>query len=187
MCRRYVEIGFESGIPVSVNGKRLSPGNLVAELNEIGGRHGIGRADLVEDRIVGMKSRGVYETPGGTILFTAARDLETLTLDRETLQLKDSLALKYAELVYSGRWFDPLRESMDAFMEKISQTTTGSVSLKLYKGSASVTGRKSPYSLYREDISSFESGEIYNHADAVGFIKLYGLPMRIRAMMEQGI
>ncbi|KAK2388384.1 argininosuccinate synthase, chloroplastic [Trifolium repens] len=183
----YVEIGFESGIPVSVNGKRLSPGNLVAELNEIGGRHGIGRVDLVEDRIVGMKSRGVYETPGGTILFTAARDLETLTLDRETLQLKDSLALKYAELVYAGRWFDPLRESMDAFVENISKTTTGSVSLKLYKGSASVTGRKSPYSLYREDISSFESGEIYNHADAVGFIRLYGLPLRIRAMMEQGI
>jgi argininosuccinate synthase len=187
ICCRYVEIGFESGIPVSVNGKRLSPGNLVAELNQIGGRHGIGRVDLVEDRIVGMKSRGVYETPGGTILFTAARDLETLTLDRETLQLKDSLALKYAELVYAGRWFDPLRESMDAFVENISKTTTGSVSLKLYKGSASVTGRKSPYSLYREDISSFESGEIYNHADAVGFIRLYGLPLRIRAMMEQGI
>ncbi|MCI00572.1 argininosuccinate synthase, partial [Trifolium medium] len=183
----YVEVGFESGIPVSVNGKRLSPGNLVAELNEIGGRHGIGRVDLVEDRIVGLKSRGVYETPGGTILFTAARDLETLTLDRETLQLKDSLALKYAELVYAGRWFDPLRESMDAFMENISKTTTGSVYLKLYKGSVSVTGRKSPYSLYREDISSFESGEIYNHADAVGFIRLYGLPLRIRAMMEQGI
>ncbi|PNY05609.1 argininosuccinate synthase chloroplastic-like, partial [Trifolium pratense] len=183
----YVEVGFESGIPVSVNGKRLSPGNLVAELNEIGGRHGIGRVDLVEDRIVGLKSRGVYETPGGTILFTAARDLETLTLDRETLQLKDSLALKYAELVYAGRWFDPLRESMDAFMENISKTTTGSVYLKLYKGSVSVRGRKSPYSLYREDISSFESGEIYNHADAVGFIRLYGLPLKIRAMMEQGI
>lgn len=187
MCCRYVEIGMESGIPVSVNGKRLSPGNLVAELNEIGGRHGIGRVDLVEDRIVGLKSRGVYETPGGTILFTAARDLETITLDRETLQLKDSLALKYAELVYAGRWFDPLRESMDAFMEKISETTTGSVTLKLYKGNVIVTGRKSPYSLYREDIASFESGEIYDHADAVGFIKLYGLPMKIRAMMEQGI
>lgn len=182
-----MEIGIESGIPVSVNGKRLSPGNLVSELNEIGGRHGIGRVDLVEDRIVGMKSRGVYETPGGTILFTAVRDLECLTLDRETLQLKDSLALKYAEMVYAGRWFDPLRESMDAFMEKITETTTGSVTLKLYKGCAAVKGRKSPYSLYREDISSFESGEMYNHADAVGFIRLYGLPMRIRAMMQQGI
>ncbi|XP_058787742.1 argininosuccinate synthase, chloroplastic-like [Vicia villosa] len=183
----YVEVGFELGFPVSVNGKRLSPGKLVAELNEIGGRHGIGRVDLVEDRIVGLKSRGVYETPGGTILFTAARDLETLTLDRETLQLKDTLALKYAELVYAGKWFDPLRESLDSFMEKISATTTGSVTLKLYKGNAIVTGRKSPYSLYREDIASFDTGEIYNHADAVGFIRLYGLPMRIRAMMEQGI
>ncbi|KAJ1396233.1 Rossmann-like alpha/beta/alpha sandwich fold [Sesbania bispinosa] len=183
----YVEVGFEAGIPVSVNGKRLSPGNLVAELNEIGGRHGVGRVDLVEDRIVGMKSRGVYETPGGTILFTALRDLECLTLDRETLQLKDSLALKYAELVYAGRWFDPLRDSLDSFMQKITETTTGSVTLKLYKGNAAVTGRKSPYSLYREDIASFESGDIYNHADAVGFIRLYGLPMRIRAMMEQGI
>lgn len=184
---RYVEVGFELGIPVSVNGKRLSPGNLVAELNEIGGRHGIGRVDTVENRIVGLKCRGVNETPGGTILFTAARDLESLTLDRETLQLKDSLALKYAELVYAGKWFDPLRESLDAFMEKVSATTTGSVTLKLYKGNASVTGRMSPYSLYRKDIASFEDGEVYNHADAVGFIRLYGLPLRIRAMMEQGI
>ncbi|XP_057438687.1 argininosuccinate synthase, chloroplastic-like [Lotus japonicus] len=183
----YVEIGIENGVPVSVNGKKLSPGNLVAKLNEIAGRHGIGRVDLVEDRIVGMKSRGVYETPGGTILFDAVRDLECLTLDRETLQLKDTLALKYAELVYAGRWFDPLRESLDAFMQKITETTTGSVTLKLYKGSAAVTGRKSPYSLYREDISSFDTGDLYNHADAVGFIKLYGLPMRIRAMMQQGL
>jgi len=143
-CCRYVEIGFELGIPVTVNGKRLSTGNLVAELNEIGGRHGIGRVDIVYNRIVGLKSRGVYETPGGTILFTAARDLERLTLNCETLQLKDSLALKHAELVYAGRWFYPLRESMDAFVEKISETTTGSVSLTLYKGSASVTGRKNP-------------------------------------------
>lgn len=139
-----MEIGFESGIPVTVNGKRLSPGNLVAELNEIGGRHGIGCVDIVENHIVGLKSRGVYETPGGNIFFTAVRDLESLTLDCEPLQLKDSLAIKYAELVYAGRWFDPLRESMDAFMEKISEITTGSVSLKLYKGSASVTGWKSP-------------------------------------------
>lgn len=182
-----MEIGIENGVPVSVNGKKLSPGNLVAKLNEIAGRHGIGRVDLVEDRIVGMKSRGVYETPGGTILFDAVRDLECLTLDRETLQLKDTLALKYAELVYAGRWFDPLRESLDAFMQKITETTTGSVTLKLYKGSAAVTGRKSPYSLYREDISSFDTGDLYNHADAVGFIKLYGLPMRIRAMMQQGL
>ncbi|KAE8688939.1 Argininosuccinate synthase [Hibiscus syriacus] len=183
----YVEIGIDSGIPVSVNGKSLSPASLLAELNEIGGRHGIGRIDLVENRLVGMKSRGVYETPGGTILFNAVRELETLTLDRETIQVKDSLALKYAELVYAGRWFDPLRESVDAFMEKITETTTGSVTLKLYKGSVSVTGRTSPYSLYREDISSFESGDIYNQADAAGFIRLYGLPMRVRAMLKKGI
>ncbi|OIW00274.1 hypothetical protein TanjilG_27525 [Lupinus angustifolius] len=183
----YVEIGIESGLPVSVNGKRLSPASLLAELNEVGGKHGIGRIDMVENRLVGMKSRGVYETPGGTILFAAVRELESLTLDRETIQVKDSLALKYAELVYAGRWFDPLRESMDAFMQKITETTTGSVTLKLYKGSVTVTGRTSPFSLYRQDISSFESGEIYNQADAAGFIRLYGLPMRVRAMLEQGI
>ena len=187
MSCRYVEIGIESGLPVSINGESLSPATLLTKLNEIGGRHGIGRVDMVENRFVGMKSRGVYETPGGTILFTAARELESLTLDRETIQVKDSLALKYAELVYAGRWFDPLRESMDAFMEKITQTTTGTVTLKLYKGSVTVTGRSSPYSLYRQDISSFESGQIYNQADAAGFIRLYGLPMRVRAMLEQGI
>ncbi|CAN1232012.1 Argininosuccinate synthase, chloroplastic [Linum grandiflorum] len=184
---RYVGIGIESGIPVSVNGKQLSPASLLTELNEIGGKHGIGRVDMVENRLVGMKSRGVYETPGGTILFCAVRELESLTLDRETIQVKDSLALKYAELVYAGRWFDPLRESMDAFMEKITATTSGSVTLKLYKGSVSVVGRTSPHSMYREDISSFESGDIYDQADAAGFIRLYGLPMRVRAMLEKGI
>ncbi|CAN1232028.1 Argininosuccinate synthase, chloroplastic, partial [Linum grandiflorum] len=183
----YVGIGIESGIPVSVNGKQLSPASLLTELNEIGGKHGIGRVDMVENRLVGMKSRGVYETPGGTILFCAVRELESLTLDRETIQVKDSLALKYAELVYAGRWFDPLRESMDAFMEKITATTSGSVTLKLYKGSVSVVGRTSPHSMYREDISSFESGDIYDQADAAGFIRLYGLPMRVRAMLEKGI
>ncbi|OAY54572.1 argininosuccinate synthase, chloroplastic isoform X2 [Manihot esculenta] len=183
----FVEIGIESGLPISVNGKKLSPASLLSELNEIGGRHGIGRIDMVENRLVGMKSRGVYETPGGSILFTAARELESLTLDRETMQVKDSLALKYAELVYAGRWFDPLRESMDAFMEKITEKTTGSVTLKLYKGSVSVTSRTSPNSLYRQDISSFESGQIYDQADAAGFIRLYGLPMKVRAMLEKGI
>ncbi|KAI3942309.1 hypothetical protein MKW92_041446 [Papaver armeniacum] len=164
-----------------------SPASLLSQLNETGGRHGIGRIDMVENRLVGMKSRGVYETPGGTILFSAVRELESLTLDRETIQVKDQLALKYAELVYAGRWFDPLRESMDEFMKKITETTTGSVTLKLYKGSVTVTGRTSPYSLYRQDISSFESGQIYDQADAAGFIKLYGLPMRVRAMLEKGI
>ncbi|GER42814.1 argininosuccinate synthase [Striga asiatica] len=184
---QYLKIGIVEGIPVSINGKELSPATLLSELNEIGGKHGVGRIDMVENRLVGVKSRGVYETPGGTILFAAARELESLTLDRETMQVKDSLALKYAELVYAGRWFDPLRESMDAFMKEITKTTTGSVTLKLYKGSVSVTGRESPYSLYREDISSFETGEIYNQADAAGFIRLYGLPMRVRAMLEKGL
>ncbi|KAG9141898.1 hypothetical protein Leryth_009279 [Lithospermum erythrorhizon] len=183
----YIKIGIVAGLPVSVNGNELSPATLLAELNEIGGRHGIGRADIVENRIVGMKSRGVYETPGGTILFAAVRELESLTLDRESMQFKDELALKYAELVYAGKWFDPLRESLDAFMQNITKTTTGSVTLKLYKGSVTVTSRESPYSLYRQDISSFESGEIYDQADAAGFIKLYGLPMRVRAMLEKGI
>nr|GMD90734.1 argininosuccinate synthase, chloroplastic [Ipomoea batatas] len=143
--------------------------------------------DMVENRLVGMKSRGVYETPGGTILFTAVRELESLTIGREAMQRKDSIALDYAELVYAGRWFDPLRESYDAFMKEITKTTTGSVTLKLYKGSVTVTGRQSPYSLYRQDISSFESGELYNQADAAGFIRLYGLPMRVRAMLEKGL
>uniref|UniRef100_A0A0C9S709 argininosuccinate synthase n=1 Tax=Wollemia nobilis TaxID=56998 RepID=A0A0C9S709_9CONI len=181
----YVEVGMVSGTPISVNGKELSPANLLAELNEIGGRHGIGRVDMVENRLVGMKSRGVYETPGGTILNAAVRELEGLTLDRETMQTKDTLALKYAELVYAGRWFDPLKYSIDAFMEKISHTTTGAVKLKLYKGAVSVASRTSPYSLYRQDISSFEEGSgIYNQADAAGFIRLYGLPIRVRAMLE---
>ncbi|KAJ8639468.1 hypothetical protein MRB53_016162 [Persea americana] len=183
----YIEIGIVSGLPVSVNGKELSPALLLSQLNEIGGRHGIGRIDMVENRLVGMKSRGVYETPGGTILFSAVRELESLTLDREAMQVKDSLALKYAELVYAGRWFDPLRQSMDAFMEKITETTTGTVTLKLYKGSVTAVGRKSPYSLYRQDISSFESGQIYDQADASGFIRLYGLPTRVRSMLEKGI
>ncbi|CAF2027894.1 unnamed protein product [Brassica napus] len=183
----YIEIGIESGLPVALNGKALSPATLLSELNTIGGKHGIGRIDMVENRLVGMKSRGVYETPGGTILFAAVQELESLTLDRESIQVKDSLALKYAEMVYAGRWFDPLKESMDAFMEKLTEKTTGSVTLKLYKGSVSVTGRKSPNSLYRQDISSFEGSEIYNQADAAGFIRLYGLPMRVRAMLEKGI
>eukprot|EP01018_Ginkgo_biloba_P034708 Gb_25840 [translate_table: standard] len=184
----YVEIGIVSGAPISLNDTELSPANLLAKLNEIGGRHGIGRVDMVENRLVGMKSRGVYETPGGTILNTAVRELESLTLDRETMQVKDTLAIKYAELVYAGRWFDPLRHSMDAFMEKITETTTGVVTLKLYKGSLTVTSRRSPHSLYRQDISSFEEGSgIYNQADAAGFIRLYGLPLRVRAMLQNGL
>lgn len=179
-------MGIVEGLPVSINDKELSPASLLTELNKIGGKHGIGRVDMVENRIVGMKGRGVYETPGGTILFTAVRELESLTLDREAMQTKDILALKYADLVFAGRWFDPLRESMDAFMKEITKTTTGSVTLKIYKGSVSVTSWESPNSLYRKDVSSFECGEIFNHADATGFIHLYGLPIKIRAMMEKG-
>eukprot|EP00271_Cylindrocystis_brebissonii_P015926 TRINITY_DN39003_c0_g1_i1.p1 TRINITY_DN39003_c0_g1~~TRINITY_DN39003_c0_g1_i1.p1 ORF type:complete len:485 (+),score=90.45 TRINITY_DN39003_c0_g1_i1:118-1572(+) len=181
----YVEIGFEKAIPVSVNGKTLSPADLLTELNEIGGRHGIGRCDMVENRLVGMKSRGVYETPGGTILVLACRELESLILDRETMQTKDTLALKYAELVYAGRWFDPLREAMEAFMVDVSKDTTGTITLKLFKGAMSVASRVSPNSLYRNDISSFEEGSgIYNQADAAGFIRLYGLPTRVKAMSK---
>ncbi|TVU34465.1 hypothetical protein EJB05_16298 [Eragrostis curvula] len=183
----YLEIGIVAGVPVSINGRDLSPASLLAELNEIGGKHGIGRIDMVENRLVGMKSRGVYETPGGTIMAAAVRELEALTLDRETMQWKDIVALKYAELVYAGLWFHPLRQGFDALMEKLTATTTGSVTLKLYKGSVNVVSRKSPYSLYREDISSFENGEIYNQADAEGFIRLYGLPTRVRAMLEKGL
>lgn len=184
----YVTIQIEKGLPVGYNGNKLSPATLLEELNELGGKHGIGRIDMVENRLVGMKSRGVYETPGGTILAVACRELEALTLDRESMQTKDMLALKYAELVYAGRWFDPLRESMDAFMEKMTETTTGEVTLKLFKGSVNVASRSSPNSLYREDISSFEEGSgIYNQADAAGFIRLYGLPTRVRAMQNNGL
>jgi len=184
----YVTIQIEKGLPVGCNGTKLSPATLLAQLNETGGKHGIGRIDMVENRLVGMKSRGVYETPGGTILAAACRELEALTLDRESMQIKDVLALKYAELVYAGRWFDPLRESMDAFMEKMTETTTGEVKLKLFKGSVTVASRTSPNSLYRQDISSFEEGSgIYDQADAAGFIRLYGLPTRVRAMQQQGM
>lgn len=183
----YVNIGIVAGLPVSVNGMELSPATLLSHLNEIGGKHGIGRVDMVENRLVGMKSRGVYETPGGTILFAAVRDLESLTIGREAMQRKDAIALDYAELVYAGRWWDPLRESYDAFMKEITKTTTGTVTVKLYKGSVTVTGRQSPYSLYRQDISSFESGQLYDQADAAGFIRLYGLPMRVRAMLDRGL
>ena len=182
----YVEIGIEGGLPVSVNGVAMSPATMLAELNDLGGKHGVGRCDMVENRLVGMKSRGVYETPGGTILTEAVRELELLCLDRETIAEKDRLAIKYAELVYAGQWICPLREGKDKFMEEVTKTVTGSVKLKLFKGSVTVASRVSPYSLYREDIATFEEGnEIYNQADAAGFIRLYGLPHRVRAMMKQ--
>jgi argininosuccinate synthase len=177
-----VTVGFEAGIPVSVNGKKTGPVELLETLNAIGSRHGVGRIDLVENRFVGMKSRGCYETPGGTILMAAIRELESLTLDRSTLHYKQKLALDYADLVYNGFWFTPLRESLDAFFESVSRTTTGEVTLRLYKGHLDPVSRKSPYSLYSLKIASFTMGADYDQKDARGFINLIGLPIQVRAL-----
>jgi argininosuccinate synthase len=179
----FVEVGFEAGVPVSVDGQCLPPVQLVELLNEIGGRNAIGRIDIVENRFVGMKSRGAYETPGGTIILEALRQLESLTLDRETAHFKETLALKYAELVYFGLWFTPLRESLDAFFAKTEENTTGSVKLALYKGNVSFVSRKSETSLYSADLSSFTMGTSYDQKDAAGFIKILGLPARVRAQV----
>lgn len=174
----YVEIGFQKGEPVSVNGKKMAPAALIEHLNKIGGRNGIGRVDIVENRLVGIKSRGVYETPGGTILYAAHRALESITLDKDTSHYKEIVSKKYAELVYNGQWFCPLKKALDAFVEKTQQRVTGTVRLKLYKGSCSVAGRKSPYSLYKKDLATFEEDTVYDQKDAEGFIKLFGLQMR---------
>jgi argininosuccinate synthase len=176
-----VTIGFEKGRPVSVSGKRMSGVKLLETLNKIGGEHGVGRIDLVENRFVGMKSRGCYETPGGTLIMAAHRELESLTLDRNTLHYKQKLALDYAEMVYNGLWFTPPREALDSFFETTSQTTTGEVTLRLYKGTFEPVSRKSPYSLYSLNIASFTMGADYDQKDAQGFINLIGLPIRVRA------
>lgn len=178
----YIEIEFESGTPVAVDGKKMSPANLIAYLNKIGGTHGIGRVDLVENRLVGMKSRGVYETPGGTILLRAHNELEELVLDRETLHFKETISLKYAELTYNGLWFTPLREALDAFVDSTQGPVTGSVRLKLFKGNIITAGRKSPFSLYREDFATFGQEDVYDQSDAKGFIHLYGLSLKVRAL-----
>ncbi|MCK4910606.1 MAG: argininosuccinate synthase [Thermodesulfovibrionales bacterium] len=178
----YVTIEYAKGNPVAVNGKKLTPAKLLKKLNELAGKNGVGRLDMVENRFVGMKSRGVYETPGGTLLHLAHRAVESLTLDREVLHMRDSLAPKYAELVYNGFWFSPERESLQTYMDNIQKTVTGTARLKLYKGSASVVGRKAPHSLYHKGFATFEADEIYNQADAEGFIKLNSLRMRIRKM-----
>jgi argininosuccinate synthase len=178
----YVEIEFETGVPVSVNGERLSPAKLVERLNAIGGAHGIGRVDLVENRLVGMKSHGVYETPGGTILLYAHRDLESLVLDHETLTFKQMAAIKYADLTYNGLWFTPLREALDAFVNSTQGPVTGTVRLKLYKGNILTAGRKSPFSLYREDFATFGQEDVYDQSHAEGFIRLYGLSLKVRAL-----
>jgi argininosuccinate synthase len=180
----YVEVYFEAGVPKRVNGEALGPVELVAKLNEIGAKHGIGRIDLVENRLVGMKSHGVYETPGGTILYRAHQALEQLCLDKETLHYKQVIALKYADLVYNGQWFTTVREALDAFVNVTQQNVTGSARLKLYKGNIILVGRKSPYSLYREDYATFGEEDVYNQKDAEGFIKLFGLPMKVSALLD---
>ena len=180
----YVEIEYARGDPVSVNGKKLSPAGLLQELNEIGGRHGIGRADVVENRYVGMKSRGVYETPGGTLLHVAHRALESITMDREVLRLRDSLVVRYAEMIYYGYWFSPEREVLQQTVDAAQKNVTGHVRLKLYKGNAIVAGRKSSSSLYDPKIATFEEGEGYLQADAEGFIKLNALRLRLRRLKQ---
>jgi len=181
----YVEIGFEEGIPVKLNGKRIDGVQLIEQLNSIGGVHSIGQTDIVENRLVGIKSRGVYETPGGTILVTAHRALEMLTLDRETMHYKQQVALKYAELVYYGQWFTQLREALDAFVNVTQRNVTGTVRLKLYKGRCSLAGIKSPKSLYRPDLASFKMGAEYDPTDAKGFIRLFGLQMKVSGIVNR--
>jgi argininosuccinate synthase len=178
----WIEIDFESGTPVAVNGEKMSPAALISYLNAVGGANGIGRTDLVENRLVGMKSHGVYETPGGTILLAAHNEIESLVLDRETIHFKDTAAIKYAELVYNGLWFTPLREALDAFVNSTQGPVTGKVKLKLYKGNIIISGRTSPFSLYREDFATFGQENVYDQSDAEGFIHLFGLSLKVRAM-----
>ncbi len=179
----YVEIGFEKGNPVSLNGKTLSALELFIRLNKMAGAHGIGRVDIVENRLVGMKSRGVYETPAGTVLVKAHQALESICMDKHTMHYKDFVAVKYAELVYNGMWFMQLRQAMDAFVQVTQQRVTGTVRLKFYKGNIIVAGRKSPFSLYREDYASFGEEDVYNQQDAQGFIQLFGLPLKVEALL----
>jgi len=180
-----VEIDFEQGVPCALNGKKMPLIDIITELNVVGGQNGIGIVDLVENRVVGMKSRGVYETPGGTILYWAHQELESLCLDRQTTTFKATISNKLAELIYSGEWFTPLREALSAFIDKTQQQMTGKVKLKLYKGNLTTMSLSSPYSLYDEDIASFETGDLYNHKDAEGFINLFTLPTKVRALMQQ--
>jgi argininosuccinate synthase len=178
-----VTISFEEGIPVAVNGARLSPATLVQTLNAIGGKHGVGRADIVENRLIGIKSRGVYETPGGTLLVTALKALESITLDRDSAHEKERIATRYAELVYNGQWFAPLREAFDSFAQTIAETVTGTVTLKLYKGNATIIARQSPHSLYQQNLASFDMTG-YDVTDSAGFIKLFGLQLRGRKRLS---
>lgn len=181
----YVTLRFEKGVPVAVDGQQMKGADIVRKLNKLGGENGIGLADLVENRLVGMKSRGVYETPGGTILYRAHQILETITLDRETQHYKEQAAIKFGELVYFGQWFTPLREALSAFVDKTQQTVTGEVRLKLYKGNIIGAGVSSPYSLYDPEIATFDEDEVYNQADSAGFINLFGLPLQVRAKLNE--
>jgi argininosuccinate synthase len=180
-----VTIGFVSGTPVSVNGEALDPVELILALNAIGGRHGVGRADIVEDRLIGMKSRGIYETPGGTLLYTALSELEMLVLDRRTLAAKDNIAPRYADLVYDGRWWTTEREAYDAFINVVQQRVSGTVSLKLFKGTVAIAGRQSEHALYDERFVTFGEDDVYQQSDAAGFIRLYGLSQRVRALKDR--
>jgi argininosuccinate synthase len=179
-----IRIDFEKGVPVAVNEVQMAPAALIELLNDVGAKHGVGRIDLVENRLVGMKSRGIYETPGGTILYAAHRELETLCLDRDTLHYKEQIALRYAELVYFGKWYHNLREALQAFFTQTQETVSGWVTLKLYKGNVIVAGRESTHSLYREDFATFGQDDVYDQRDAAGFINLFGLQMKVKAMME---
>ncbi len=176
-----LKVSFEKGVPNKINGKEYNPVELIKKLNEAGGKHGVGRADLVENRLVGIKSREIYESPAAVILHTCHRELQNLTLDRETLHFKEMVALKYAELIYNGLWDSPLKEGFDGFIEKTQEYVTGTVRIKLYKGSCIVTGRKSPYSLYDKKLATYEKGDTFSHQSAEGFIQLWGLPLKVRA------
>ena len=182
----YVSISFEKGIPVAVNGEKMGAVELLTKLNEVGARNGVGIVDICENRLVGMKSRGVYENPGGSILYYAHRGLEYLCLDRSTFHYKEGLAIRYGELVYDGMWFCQLREALAAFVDSTQETVTGEVRLKLYKGNISSAGAKSPYSLYSQEFVTFEHDDVYDQADATGFINLFGLPLKVRALMQEG-
>ena len=181
----YVTIHFEKGVPTAIDGKKMTGVELVSTLNKLGGENGIGLADLVENRLVGMKSRGVYETPGGAILYHAHEVLETITLDKETARVKQYLGIKFADIVYNGQWYTPLREAMSAFVTETQKTVTGDVKLKLYKGNIINAGVTSPYTLYDEEVATFDEDEVYNQADAAGFINLFGLPIKVRAQLEK--
>ncbi|MFN0242970.1 MAG: argininosuccinate synthase [Planctomycetota bacterium] len=180
-----VEIGYEAGVPVSLDGRTLVPEELVAQLNDLGGRHGVGRIDITENRLVGMKSRGVYETPGGTILLEGLRTLRALTLDRDTTRACEELALQYTDLVYTGRWFAPLREAFDAFFREATKTVTGRVKVKLFRGQATAISASSPFSLYSEDLATFGASASFDHEDSYGFVRLYGLPGMVAASVRR--